>query len=81
MMSSAGGGQATPPPPPRTNSFNGESKDSAENVIDVAMDAKFMANAEQEAEEERAAHIGFNPDQQRHSKMAAAEEESNDDNN
>jgi molybdopterin biosynthesis enzyme MoaB len=38
---------------------NNENEDSADNIIDTAMDAKFMADAEQEAEEERAAHAAF----------------------
>jgi hypothetical protein len=62
-MSSAGRGQATasPPltPPPLTDSSEEENEDSAANVIDVAMDVKFMVDAEQEAEEEHPAHVVF----------------------
>jgi hypothetical protein len=43
------------------------------------MDAKFMAEAEQEAEEERAAHATVDAEQQCHREAAAAEEESDDD--
>jgi hypothetical protein len=34
-------------------------EDSADNIIDVAMDAKFIAGTEQEVEEEWAAHAAF----------------------
>jgi hypothetical protein len=44
------------------------------------MDVKFMAGAEQEAEEERAAHAAFDAKQERRKEAAAAEDESDDDN-
>jgi hypothetical protein len=43
------------------------------------MDAKFMADAEQEAEEERADHAAFDVEKQCRRDMAAAKEESDDD--
>jgi hypothetical protein len=82
-MSNAGRGQATAPPlpttPPPADSTDEENKDSADNVIDAAMDAKFMTDVEQEADEKRAAHAAFNAEQERCREVAAAEDESNDD--
>jgi hypothetical protein len=49
-----------------------EDNESTHNVLDVAMDTKFMADAEQEAEEERATHAVFNPEMERHREAAAA---------
>jgi hypothetical protein len=50
MMNSAGGGKDTPHPPPTpplpTDNSDDENEDSADNVIDAAMDSKFMAGAE-----------------------------------
>jgi hypothetical protein len=48
-----------------------------DNIIDTAMDAKFMDDAEQKPEEELAAHTAFDVEQQRRREAAAAEE-SND---
>jgi hypothetical protein len=42
------------------------------------MNAKFIANVEQEAEEERVAHAAFDAEQQHHMEAAAAREESDD---
>jgi hypothetical protein len=88
MMSSAGGGQATPPPPPSppppsdntdTDEFDDENEDSVDDVIDAAMNAKFMADAEQEAKEERAAHAEFDAKQQHCREAATVGEESDRD--
>jgi hypothetical protein len=70
-MSSTRRGQTTtprppsPPPTPLPSADNSdeENEDSADNIIDAAMDAKFMDDTEQEAEEERAAHAAFDVDQ------------------
>jgi hypothetical protein len=51
---------------------------SSNNIIDTAMDAKFMADAEQKPEEELAAHTAFDVEQQRRREAAAAKEESDD---
>jgi hypothetical protein len=45
------------------------------------MNAKFMADAEQEAEEERTAHAVFDTEQQHRREAAATEEESDNDDN
>jgi hypothetical protein len=50
-----------------------------ENFIDEAMDMKFMADVEQEAEEEWAAHTAFDAERERRREAVAAEAESNDD--
>jgi hypothetical protein len=50
-----------------------------DNVIDEAMDAKFIADAEQEVEEEWAAHAAFDAEGERHREAADAKDESDDD--
>jgi hypothetical protein len=55
-----------------------ENEDSANNVIDAAMDTKFMADVEQEAEEERTAHAAFDAEHERCREAAAIEDESDD---
>jgi hypothetical protein len=49
-MSSVGRGKAIAPPPltpsPPTDSSDEENEASANNIIDAAMDVKFMADAE-----------------------------------
>jgi hypothetical protein len=42
------------------------------------MDARFMADAEQEAEEERAAHAAFDAEQERRSEASAADDDSSE---
>jgi hypothetical protein len=70
-MSSADNSQSTPPPPPtppplieNNDKLDDENKDIADDVIDAAMNVKFMADTEQEAEEERATHPAFDVKQQ-----------------
>jgi hypothetical protein len=83
-MSSAGLSQAyappppTPPPPVESSDEELEDDESTENILDVAMDAKFMIDAEQEAEEERAAHVAFDAEMERCREAAAAEDDSFD---
>jgi hypothetical protein len=43
------------------------------------MNAKFMADAEQDPEEERAAHAAFDAEQEHRKEAMSAQEESNDD--
>jgi hypothetical protein len=70
MMSSATGDQATQPPPPTppptpppltdnsdTDKFDNENEDITDGIIGATMKTKFMADTEQEVEEERAAHV------------------------
>ncbi|KAK1618735.1 hypothetical protein QYE76_024252 [Lolium multiflorum] len=62
-MSSAGRGQAAvpPPPPPPASSSDEEfdDDDNTDDLLDPVRDAKALAEAEKEAEEERAAHAAF----------------------
>jgi hypothetical protein len=67
-----------PTPPSPAESSDEENEDSRGNVINAAMDAKFMTNAEQEAEEERAAHAAFGAEQERRWEAAAPEDEFDD---
>jgi hypothetical protein len=46
--------------------------------MDAAMDAKFMADVEQEAEEERAAHAAFDAEQEHRREATAAEDKLDD---
>jgi hypothetical protein len=82
MMSGAGGGQATPPPPPTpptpTDSSGDENEDSADDVIDAAINTKFMADTKHEAKEEQAAHAAFDAEQKSRREAVAAEEELDD---
>jgi hypothetical protein len=81
MMSSAGGGQATLPPPPSppltppppTDNSDTDEFDDENDVIDAAMNAKFMDDAEHEAEEERAALAAFNAEKQYRREAPAVE--------
>jgi hypothetical protein len=66
MMSSADDGQATPTPPLPTDSSD-------------VINANFMADTEQEAKEERAAHAASDAEQQCRREAPTAEEESDDD--
>jgi hypothetical protein len=83
MMSSTGG-HATPSPSPlppidNSNKFDDKSEDSADDVINAAMNTELMVDEEKGAEEERAAHTAFDAEQQHHREAATAEEESDDD--
>jgi hypothetical protein len=83
MMSCADGDQDIPPPPPSppppndnsdTNEFDDENADSVYDVIDAGMNAKFMVDAEREAEE-RVAHAAFDTEQQHRREAVSMEEE------
>jgi hypothetical protein len=64
------------PPPPPVESSDEENGESVDNVIDATMDAKFMADAEQEAKDELAAHAVFDVEQERRREAATAEDDS-----
>jgi hypothetical protein len=80
-MRSADGRQATPSPPPspptapplvdNSDSFDDNNEERVNNVIDMATSVGFMADAEQEAEEDR---VAFAAKQE-----AAASEDSDED--
>jgi hypothetical protein len=55
-----------------------EDDESSDNVLDAARDAKFLADAEQEAKVERAAHAAFDAEMKRCREAATAEEDSSD---
>jgi hypothetical protein len=85
-MSSAGRGQATAPPPPASTppppaSSSGEEfndDDSTDDLLNLVRDAKFLADAEKEAEEERATHAAFDVEMECRRVAAPAEDDSSD---
>nr|XP_051229908.1 eukaryotic translation initiation factor 3 subunit J-like [Lolium perenne] len=81
-MSSAGRGEAAAPPPPPASSSNEEfdDDDSTDDLLDPIRDANALAEAEKEAEEERAAHAAFDAEMERRREAAVAAAEDDDSN-
>lgn len=59
-----------PPPPVESSGEELEDDESTDNVLDAAMDVKFMDDAEQEAE----AHAAFDAEMEQRREVAAAED-------
>jgi hypothetical protein len=68
----------TPPPPASSSDEEFDDDDNTDDLLDPIRDAKFLADAEKEAEEERAAHAGFDAEMERRRVAAAAATEDDD---